>query len=113
MAKSIELTVCFVTGTRAEFGLMEGTLRAIEGQAGLRLQIVATGMHLDPRHGRTVDQIRDAGWRVDATVPWRAAKDDLGALARETGRATAGLAEAFEKLGPEIVLVVGDRVEAF
>jgi UDP-N-acetylglucosamine 2-epimerase (non-hydrolysing)/GDP/UDP-N,N'-diacetylbacillosamine 2-epimerase (hydrolysing) len=113
MPSSATRTVCFVTGTRAEFGLMEGTLRAIRAQAGLRLQIVATGMHLDPRHGRTVDQIRRAGWRVDATVPWRPAKDDLAALARETGRATAGLADVFEKLGPDIVLVVGDRVEAF
>jgi GDP/UDP-N,N'-diacetylbacillosamine 2-epimerase (hydrolysing) len=113
MAKSKARTVCFVTGTRAEFGLMEGTLRAIRAQTGLRLQIVATGMHLDPAHGRTVDQIREAGWRADATVPWRAANDDLGTLARETGRATAGLADTFEKLGSDIVLVVGDRVEAF
>jgi UDP-hydrolysing UDP-N-acetyl-D-glucosamine 2-epimerase len=70
-------------------------------------------MHLDRAHGRTIDQIRREGWRVDATVPWRGAKATLGVLARETGRATAGLAEAFEKLGPDIVMVVGDRVEAF
>src|SRR4051812_9799470 len=122
-------TVCFVTGTRAEFGLMANTLRAIEAERGLRLRIVATGMHLDRRHGRTVDPIRREGWRGDATVPWRAggggpggrgggargraAGEDLETLAAETGRATAGLAKALEALGTDVVLVVGDRVEAF
>jgi UDP-N-acetylglucosamine 2-epimerase (non-hydrolysing)/GDP/UDP-N,N'-diacetylbacillosamine 2-epimerase (hydrolysing) len=106
-------TICFVTGTRAEFGLMENTLRAIEAERGLRLQIVATGMHLDATSGRTVDDIRWEGWRVNATVPWRAAKADLTLLARETGRATSLLASLFGRLDPDVVLVVGDRVEAF
>jgi GDP/UDP-N,N'-diacetylbacillosamine 2-epimerase (hydrolysing) len=106
-------TVCFVTGTRAEFGLMESTLRAIAAHPRLRLQIVATGMHLDPAHGKTIRQIRQAGWKIDATVPWKPAGSNLGMLARETGLATARLAAAFEKLKPDIVLVVGDRVEAF
>ena len=92
---------------------MASTLRAIQNHPELRLQIIATGMHLDRAHGRTIDQVRADGWTVDATVPWRAAKDDLGALAAETGRATAKLAAALAKLDPDVVLVVGDRVEAF
>src|SRR5438270_13176784 len=65
--------ICFVTGTRAEFGLMEGVLRAVRGHPKLRLQLVVTGMHLDRGHGRTIEQVRAGGWRIDATVPWRAA----------------------------------------
>ncbi len=100
--------VCFVTGTRAEFGLMGTTLAAVRGHPGLRLQIVATGMHLSDAHGRTVDAIRAGGWTVDATVPW-----DGDGLAGQTGRATAGIAAAVDRLGSDLVLVVGDRVEAF
>jgi UDP-N-acetylglucosamine 2-epimerase (non-hydrolysing)/GDP/UDP-N,N'-diacetylbacillosamine 2-epimerase (hydrolysing) len=106
-------TLCFVTGTRAEFGLMANTLRAIQSHPGLRLQVVATGMHLDPAHGRTINQIRRDGWTVDATVPWKSAKDDLTVLATQTGKAVATLATTFSRLNPDIVLVVGDRVEAF
>ena len=36
--------ICFVTGTRAEFGLMQTTLRAIDAHRKLNLQIIATGM---------------------------------------------------------------------
>src|SRR4051812_9345484 len=52
--------ICFVTGTRAEFGLMESTLRAIVEHPKLTLNIVATGMHLDRQRGNSkqvIDQI--------------------------------------------------------
>ena len=101
-------SICFVTGTRADFGLMRSTLTAVRDHPSLRLQIVATGMHLSRRHGRTVDAIRGDGWTVDATVPWPA-----GDLAIQTGRATAALAAALQRLRSDVVLVVGDRVEAF
>jgi UDP-hydrolysing UDP-N-acetyl-D-glucosamine 2-epimerase len=95
--------ICFVTGTRAEYGLMQTTLRAIASHKKLNLQIIATGMHLSREHGNTVREIP----HVDAIVPWK------GDLATATGNATAKLAAAFEKLKTDIVLVVGDRVEAF
>jgi UDP-hydrolysing UDP-N-acetyl-D-glucosamine 2-epimerase len=136
MAKQRGRRICFVTGTRAEFGLMASTLRAIRSHPSLELQVVATGMHLDPAHGRTIDDIRRAGFVVDATVPWRASAsrraplpfdklragrvaakrgsgDPKALLARQTGLAVAGLADVFVKLDPDVVLVVGDRVEAF
>jgi GDP/UDP-N,N'-diacetylbacillosamine 2-epimerase (hydrolysing) len=106
-------TICFVTGTRADFGLMQSTLRAIAAHPNLRLQIIATGMHLDPAHGRTINQIRRDGFTIDATVPWKPARNNLTTLAEQTGAATARLAAAYVKLNPDIILVVGDRVEAF
>jgi UDP-N-acetylglucosamine 2-epimerase (non-hydrolysing)/GDP/UDP-N,N'-diacetylbacillosamine 2-epimerase (hydrolysing) len=104
--------ICFVTGTRAEFGLMESTLHAIAGQRGVQLQLVVTGMHLDPAHGRSIDLIRKQGWTIDAVVPWKQARGSQWAYAKETGRAMAALAGTFERLKSDVVLVVGDRVEA-
>ena len=106
--------VCFVTGTRAEFGLMGSTLESIRGHAGLGLQIVCTGMHLDPAHGRSIDTVRAEGWTVDAEVPWDGpANGTPTGNAVSTGRAVAALAGVFEELNSDVVLVVGDRVEAF
>jgi GDP/UDP-N,N'-diacetylbacillosamine 2-epimerase (hydrolysing) len=98
--------ICFVTGTRAEFGLMRPVLDAIAAHPRLKLQIIATGMHLSDEHGKTINDIRK-DFKIDATVPWR------GSPAQATGRATSALADAFAKLKPDIVLIVGDRVEAF
>jgi len=105
--------VCLVTGTRAEFGLMRTALEAIRSHPGLELQIVCTGMHLDPAHGRTIETVRSGGWTVDAEVTWEPSGDSRSKTAVSTGRAMAVLADTFERLGSEIVLVVGDRVEAF
>lgn len=107
--------ICFVTGTRAEFGLMESALRAIRSHPRLELQIVATGMHTQSRYGKTVDELRRAGWSIDRTIQWRDAPSGPSpqAVAASTGRAIASLASAFDELDPDVVLVVGDRVEAF
>jgi UDP-hydrolysing UDP-N-acetyl-D-glucosamine 2-epimerase len=105
--------ICFVTGTRAEFGLMRSTLRAIQGHPQLHLQLVVTGMHLDPKHGRSIAAIRREGWKINAVVPWRSTANDPSATARATGEAVAGLARAFARFDPDIILVCGDRVEAF
>src|SRR5262249_16876990 len=69
-----------------------------------------TGMHLDRRHGRSVDAIDH---KIDATVPWNAGKGSPLENARSTGRAISVLAQTFDRLDSDIVLVVGDRVEAF
>ncbi len=104
--------ICFVTGTRAEFGLMRTALRSDRRHPDLELQIIATGMHLDPRHGRGVAQLKSEGWNIDATVPWPPANDPTSVAVR-TGQATIGLARVYERLESDVVLVVGDRVEAF
>ncbi len=99
--------VCFVTGTRAEYGLMRTTLAAIRSEAALELQLIATGVHLDPSRGHTVDQLD----QIDAIVPWPVATRPTS-LAAATGRASADMAEALERLSTDVVLLVGDRVEA-
>lgn len=104
--------VCFVTGTRAEFGLMASTLAAIRDHASLELQLVVTGQHTQASRGKTIREIRRAGWTFDATVPWLEAATP-SATAQATGAAMARLAKVYETLAPDVVLVVGDRVEAF
>lgn len=91
---------------------MRTTLRAIEAHSALELQLVVTGMHLDREHGRSIDAIRDEGWRVDATVPWLRSTTPSKSAA-STGTAIAGIAKALDRLQSDVVLVVGDRVEAF
>ena len=105
--------ITFVTGTRAEFGLMTPVLRAIQSDKRLNLQIVATGMHLDRAHGRTIDQIKKDSWNIAATVPWKPAGSNKTLLARNTGLASAAFASVYEELKSDVVLIVGDRVEAF
>ncbi|MEO1943967.1 MAG: UDP-N-acetylglucosamine 2-epimerase (hydrolyzing), partial [Candidatus Thioglobus sp.] len=45
--------ICVVTGTRAEYGLLQPIMQAIKDDQGLELQLVVTGMHLSPEFGLT------------------------------------------------------------
>ena len=103
--------VCYITGTRADFGLMQSTLQRIQQSETLDLSLIVTGMHLLPEYGLTVAQIEAAGLPIAARV---AVEDGLptGALmARNVGRMLIGFVEALEKIAPDIVVVLGDRGE--
>jgi UDP-N-acetylglucosamine 2-epimerase (non-hydrolysing)/GDP/UDP-N,N'-diacetylbacillosamine 2-epimerase (hydrolysing) len=104
--------VAVVTGTRAEYGLLKSPMRAIADHESLSLSVVATGMHLSPRHGETVEEIRADGFEVDREVLMQLDGDTGTAMAKSLGVGTMGLADAFDHIEPDLVLLLGDRGEA-
>lgn len=103
--------ICFVTGSRADFGLLIWPMRAIQATPGLTLQLVATGMHLSPEFGYTVTNIRDEGFAVDETVETLLSSDSGVGVAKSVGLGVIGFADAFARLKPDLVVVLGDRYE--
>ncbi len=100
-----------VTGARAEFGLLEPVMRAIAAERRLRLRCVVAGLHLDTGTWRDV---RAAGFTIDARVPMqRRGETGRAADAKAVARGIDGFTRAFAGLRPDVVLVLGDRIEAF
>ncbi len=111
MAGSIR-KVCVVTGTRAEYGLLSKFMRLVKGDKSLRLQVVASGMHLEKAFGLTYKEIEADGFKIDAKVPMELSGDSPAATARSAGLGLIGFGEAFRRLRPDIIVVLGDRFEA-
>lgn len=105
--------VALITGTRSEFGILETILAALHEKPSLRPQLIVTGMHLLKRFGHTIDDIRAAGWKIDATVRMQSGRDDPASEAQAVGRGIEGIADAFDRLQTDTVFVIGDRIEAF
>jgi UDP-N-acetylglucosamine 2-epimerase (non-hydrolysing) len=103
--------ICFVTGSRADFGLLIWPMRAIQNTPGLTLQLVATGMHLSPEFGYTVNNIREEGFSVDDTIETLLSSDTGVGVAKSVGLGVIGFADAFARLTPDLVVVLGDRYE--
>ena len=103
--------VVVVTGTRAEYGIFQPVLRAIEKKPELKLLLVASGMHLSREFGYTCNEIKRDGFRIDAKVPMLLPGDTLAAMAESVGRGIIGMSRAWQRLRPEIIMVLGDRVE--
>ncbi|MBB6429803.1 UDP-N-acetylglucosamine 2-epimerase [Algisphaera agarilytica] len=100
--------IAVVTGTRAEYGLLETVMRAIDAHPKLSLQCVAAGMHL------VTGTHQDIAFPIAAKV--RMQKPDRVGRHHDavaTGRGISVFAEAFAQLKPDVVLVLGDRIEAF
>ena len=92
--------ICIITGTRAEWGLLETIARQLRDRKDTQLQIVATNMHLDPRYGHTVDEIEAGGYRVDARVAMASDDDSRTARIKAMGQCMNGMAVAFALIWP-------------
>jgi len=103
--------VAAVTGTRAEYGIFQPVLHAIEKSPDLKLLLVVSGMHLSREFGYTFNEIKRDGFRIDAKVPMLLPGDTLTAMAESVGRGVVGMSRTWERLRPDIILVLGDRVE--
>jgi GDP/UDP-N,N'-diacetylbacillosamine 2-epimerase (hydrolysing) len=105
--------ICVITGTRAEYGLLRWVMEGIQKSPYLELQVVATGMHLSPEFGLTVQAIEDDGFRVDRKVEMLLSSDTAVGVTKSMGLGMIGFADALAELKPDLVLVLGDRYEIF
>lgn len=103
--------VAYVSGTRADFGLMRAALAAIHATPGLELGIIVTGMHLSPKYGTTVADIEGAGLPIVGRVPVDLAASTALSVARSLGVMTTGIADALAAWRADVVLLLGDRGE--
>lgn len=103
--------ICVITGTRAEFGLLRPLITLIAKDEELQLQLIATGMHLSPEFGYTLDEIITAGFVVDKKVECLLSSDSSVGISKSIALAISGFADALETLQPDLVVVLGDRTE--
>jgi len=103
--------ICYISGTRADFGLMRRTLDCIRDHPGLRLSVLVTGMHLSPLHGETVSEIEAAGMPIGARLPVPVEPATGATMARNIGTMLSGFVDAMEADRPDVVLLLGDRGE--
>ena len=103
--------ICVITGTRAEFGLLRPLIELIANDNELQLQLIATGMHLSPEFGYTLNEITEAGFMVDKKVECLLSSDSSIGVSKTIALAISGFADALAELTPDLVVVLGDRTE--
>ena len=103
--------VCIVTGTRAEYGLLYWTMKALQQDNDIELSVIATGMHLSPEFGLTYKDVIQDGFTIDEKVEILLSSDTAVGVSKSIGLGVISFAEAFGRLKPDLVLVLGDRFE--
>lgn len=103
--------ICVCTGSRAEYGLLLPIIRALEGSPRYQLQLLVCASHLLDSAGRSICQIEKDGFNIDATVDMILASNTRCGISISTGVGMIGVAQAFERLAPDLVFYLGDRYE--
>ncbi len=101
--------VTYLTGTRADFGLMKAALLRANQTADVDLLV--TGMHLDARYGSTLTDIKACGLPISAQVPVDVQTRSAQSMSLALAQCLSGVTQALVSGRPDILLLLGDRGE--
>lgn len=101
--------IIYLSGTRADFGLMKSTLQLLDPM--VNLSIAVTGMHLEPGFGHTVDDIRSAGLRICGEVPVDVKTRTPKSMSAGIGECLIGITALLQREQPDMLVLLGDRGE--
>jgi GDP/UDP-N,N'-diacetylbacillosamine 2-epimerase (hydrolysing) len=104
--------ICVLTGTRAEYGLLKPVMSAINKHSKLELKLIVTGMHLSKEFGYSINEIKKDCFKVDKKVVMNPDKDTGFSMANAVGKGIIGISKSLKSLKPDILLILGDRIEA-
>lgn len=102
--------ILYISGTRADYGLMRELLFCIKKHPKLKLEIIATGMHFMPKFGGTIAEIKKDRLKThELKVIYR--YDNKLSMVKFIGEFILVLVKNIQKIKPDIILILGDRAE--
>lgn len=104
-------SICVITATRAEYGLLKPLMDLVNQSKSFHLQVLVTGAHLSPEFGLTYKTIEKDGFRIDAKVEMLLSSDTPSGIVKSMGVGMIGFADTFQKLRPDAIVILGDRYE--
>lgn len=107
------LRVYSVTGTRADYSILKPVYQALEQSPSIELGVIVTAMHLSEAYGSTVREIEADGFPIVATIDTLGDNDTRLAMAEFAADTISEMANFLEKNPPDVLLILGDRVEQY
>jgi len=100
--------IAIITGTRADYGVLETVIDAVDRAEALELGLIVTGTHLTTGSDANIQFPIAARVEMQSINGAGGYASDVQAL----GRGIIGIGRAFDAIDPDLVLVLGDRIEA-
>ncbi|MDC1013952.1 UDP-N-acetylglucosamine 2-epimerase [Gammaproteobacteria bacterium] len=105
--------ICFITGTRAEYGLLRQLMLKASKDTLINFQLIVTGTHLSRSHGFTCKEIEEDGLPISRKINLRIQGDSSQEIIDGMSRGMKGFSRAFFEQKPDLIVILGDRYEIF
>jgi UDP-hydrolysing UDP-N-acetyl-D-glucosamine 2-epimerase len=105
--------IAVVTSSRADYGYLLPIVRELSHAPEFDLQLIVSGSHLSAVHGSTVGAIEEDGFPIAERVEIVTDSDAAADIAKSIGTGVMGFADAYSRLDPDLLLLLGDRFEMF
>ena len=105
--------ICVLTGARSEYGLLKPLLAKLDASKYFELELAVTGSHLSKQHGFTVEEIKNDGFKISHEIKILSQEDSRHTINKAISKAITGFSEIFLASRPDLLIILGDRFEAF
>ena len=102
-------TVCVITATRAEYGLLYPLIKLIDRDEELTLQLIVSGTHLKKEYGYTKNEIIKDGFPIAAEFD--ILENERNSVSKAMGRVLMQFSDYLGDHRPDIAIILGDRYE--
>ena len=105
--------LAYITGSRAEYGIMKRLLKKIYNSNEIELTIVATGMQVDKKYGNTYKVIEEDGFKIDKLIDIKIDNSDNSKILNSMSICQSEFGKYFQEKKFDAVMILGDRYEIF
>lgn len=107
------MKICIITGTRAEYGLLKRVMSGIKKEKKFKLYVLVTGAHLSKKFGNTYKEVIKDGFKINEKIYINPKFDTSRGVLKSISSGMIGFVNAYKKINPDLILVLGDRYEIF
>ena len=107
------MKICFVTGSRAEYGLLNPLMKLIKKDKKFSFQLFVTGMHLSKKFGNTYKEIIKDKFKIKSYLDLKIKNDKPHDICKSIALGVNLFSKKFEIFEPDLVVLLGDRYEIF
>ena len=113
MTKTKARKICFLTGSRAEYGLLSGLIKKVQKNKSSSSQLIVTGTHLSKEYGNTIDFIIKDKIKISRKVDISLINNTKLGVAKSLSLAVEKISRNLNNLNPDLLILLGDRYETF
>lgn len=107
------MNIAVISVARSDYSLILPIIREIISHPALTLNLLVGGSHHEQRFGYTLQAIEEDGLPIAEHVVFDLSDHSQLGVARSIGSASAAFAEAYSRINPDLILLLGDRFEMF